>query len=133
MTWLESTAKAAEQAFKMAGVGPKDIDLSEVHDCFTIAELVVMESLGLVGKGEGGKATLEGRTARDGDLPVNTSGGLKSKGHPVGATGVAQVMEVVKQLRGEAGERQVKDAKRGLTQNMGGSGGSAVVHILEVA
>jgi len=133
VTWLESTAKSAEQAFKMAGVGPKDIDLFEVHDCFTIAELVVIESLGLVGKGEGGKAALEGRTARDGDIPVNTSGGLKSKGHPVGATGVAQVMEVVKQLRGEAGERQVKGAKRGLTQNMGGSGGSAVVHVLEVA
>ena len=133
MTWLESTARAAEQAFKMAGVEAKDVDLFEVHDCFTIAELVVMESLGLVKKGEAGKATLEGRTARDGDLPVNTSGGLKSKGHPVGATGVAQVMEVVKQLRGEAGERQVKDARRGLTQNMGGSGGSAVVHILEVA
>jgi acetyl-CoA C-acetyltransferase len=133
MTWLESTAKAAEQAFKMAGVEAKDVDLFEVHDCFTIAELVVMESLGLVGKGEAGKATLAGRTARDGDLPVNTSGGLKSKGHPVGATGVAQVMEIVKQLRGEAGERQVAGARRGLTQNMGGSGGSAVVHILEVA
>ena len=133
MTWLESTAQAAARAFKMAGVGAKDVDLFEVHDCFTIAELVVIESLGLVGKGEGGKAALEGRTARDGDIPVNTSGGLKSKGHPVGATGVAQVMEIVKQLRGEAGERQVKDAKRGLTQNMGGSGGSAVVHILEVA
>jgi acetyl-CoA C-acetyltransferase len=133
MTWLEATAKAAEQAFKMAGVKIKDIDLFEVHDCFTIAELVVMESLGLVKKGEGGKATIEGRTARDGDIPVNTSGGLKSKGHPVGATGAAQVMEIVKQLRGEAGERQVKDARRGLTQNMGGSGGSAVVHILEVA
>ncbi|MEE9457173.1 MAG: thiolase domain-containing protein [bacterium] len=133
MTWLESTAQAAARAYEMAGVEAKDVDLFEVHDCFTIAELVVMESLGLVEKGEGGKATLEGRTARDGDIPVNTSGGLKSKGHPVGATGVAQVMEVVKQLRGEAGERQVKDAKRGLTQNMGGSGGSAVVHILEVA
>ncbi len=133
MTWLESTAKAAEQALKMAGVKIKDVDLFEVHDCFTIAELVVIESLGLVKRGEAGKATLEGRTARDGDIPVNTSGGLKSKGHPVGATGVAQVMEIVKQLRGEAGERQVKGAKRGLTQNMGGSGGSAVVHILEVA
>ncbi len=133
MTWLESTAQAAARAYEMAGVEAKDVDLFEVHDCFTIAELVVIESLGLVGKGEGGKATLEGRTARDGDIPVNTSGGLKSKGHPVGATGVAQVMEIVKQLRGEAGERQIKDAKRGLTQNMGGSGGSAVVHILEVA
>jgi acetyl-CoA C-acetyltransferase len=133
MTWLASTAKAAEQAFEMAGVKINDIDLSEVHDCFTIAELVVIESLGLVEPGKAGEATLAGRTARDGDLPVNTSGGLKSKGHPVGATGVAQVMEVVKQLRGEAGERQVKEAKRGLTQNMGGSGGSSVVHILEVA
>jgi len=133
MTWLESTAKAAERAFKMAGVKIKDVDLCEVHDCFTIAELVVIESLGLVKRGEGGKATLAGRTARDGDIPVNTSGGLKAKGHPVGATGVAQVMEVVKQLRGEAGSRQIKGAKRGLTQNMGGSGGSAVVHILEVA
>jgi acetyl-CoA C-acetyltransferase len=133
MTWLESTAQAAARAYEMAGVEAKDVDLFEVHDCFTIAELVVIESLGLVGKGEGGKATLEGRTARDGDIPVNTSGGLKAKGHPVGATGVAQVMEIVKQLRGEAGERQIKDAKRGLTQNMGGSGGSAVVHILEVA
>jgi acetyl-CoA C-acetyltransferase len=133
MTWLESTAQAAARAFEMAGVEAKDVDLFEVHDCFTIAELVAIESLGLVGKGEGGKAALEGRTARDGDIPVNTSGGLKAKGHPVGATGVAQVMEIVKQLRGEAGERQIKDAKRGLTQNMGGSGGSAVVHILEVA
>lgn len=133
ITWLESTAKAAERAFGMAGVTAQDIDLFEVHDCFTIAEIVVIESLGLVGKGEGGEATLEGRTARDGDIPVNTSGGLKAKGHPVGATGVAQVMEVVKQLRGEAGERQVEGAKRGLTQNMGGSGGSAVVHVLEVA
>jgi acetyl-CoA C-acetyltransferase len=133
MTWLEATARAAEKAFNMAGVKIEDVDLFEVHDCFTIAEIVVLESLGLVKRGEGGKATLEGRTARDGDIPVNTSGGLKSKGHPVGATGVAQVMEIVKQLRGEAGERQVDGAKRGLTQNMGGSGGSAVVHILEVA
>lgn len=133
LTWLASTAKAAEQAFKMAGVGPKDIDLCEVHDCFTIAEICVVEAMGLVEKGKGGEAALAGRTARDGDIPVNTSGGLKSKGHPVGATGAAQVMEVVKQLRGEAGERQLKDARRGLTQNMGGSGGSAVVHILEVA
>jgi len=133
ITWLESTAKAAERAYNLAGVEPKDVDLFEVHDCFTIAELVVIESLGLVAKGKGGEATHEGRTARDGDIPVNTSGGLKAKGHPVGATGVAQVMEIVKQLRGEAGERQVKGAKRGLTQNMGGSGGSAVVHILEVA
>lgn len=133
LTWLESTARAAEQAFKMGGVGPKEIDLYEVHDCFTIAELVVMESLGLVDRGQAGPATLAGRTARGGDIPVNASGGLKSKGHPVGATGAAQIVEITRQLRGEAGKRQVAKARRGLAQNMGGSGGTAIVHILEVA
>lgn len=132
ITWLKSTELAAARAYKMAGVKPRDIHLAEVHDCFTVAELVVLESLGLFERGKAGEATLAGRTALAGELPVNTSGGLKSKGHPVGATGVAQVMEVVKQLRGECGDRQVKGARRGLTQNMGGTGGSAVVHILEV-
>jgi acetyl-CoA C-acetyltransferase len=132
-TWLESTALAAEAAFKMAGVSRKDIDLYEVHDCFTIAELAVIEALGLVDKGKSGEATLKGRTARTGDIPVNVSGGLKSKGHPVGATGAVQIVELTRQLRGEAGERQIAKARRALAQNMGGSGGSAVVHILEVA
>jgi acetyl-CoA C-acetyltransferase len=131
LTWLESTHLAAQKALAMAGRKIRDIDLFEVHDCFTIAEIMVTEALGLVEKGRGGQAVEEGLTARGGRFPVNPSGGLKAKGHPVGATGVAQAVEVVKQLRGEAGERQVKGAKRGLTQNMGGTGGSSVVHVLE--
>ena len=131
MTWLEATYQAAKQAYAMADIKPKDVDLFEVHDCFTIAEICVTEALGIVDKGKGGEAVEAGLTALDGKSPVNTSGGLKSKGHPVGATGIAQVVEVTKQLRGEAGERQVKDARVGMTQNMGGSGGSSVVHILE--
>ena len=131
ITVLDATVKAAQQAYKMAGVQPKDIDVAEVHDCFSIAELVVSEDLGFFEKGKSGAAVDEGRTEINGDMPINTSGGLKSKGHPVGATGVAQVIEIVKQLRGEADKRQVKDAKIGLTQNMGGSGGSSVIHILK--
>jgi acetyl-CoA C-acetyltransferase len=132
MTWLRSTAEAAAKAYKQAGVKVGDIDFAEVHDCFTIAEICVLEALGVAKKGQGGKATRDGLTARDGKFPVNPSGGLKSKGHPVGATGIAQIHEIVTQLRGEAGKRQLKNARRGLAQNMGGSGGSAVVHILEV-
>ncbi len=131
ITWLESTYQAAQKAYQMAGKKPEDIDVVEVHDCFTIAEICVIEALGLVEKGKGGKAVEEGLTSLSGKIPVNTSGGLKAKGHPVGATGVAQAIEVVKQLREEAGPRQVKGARLGLTQNMGGSGGSAVVHIFE--
>jgi len=130
-TTLNATIKAAERAYKMANLTPENIDFAEVHDCFTIAEIVIIEDLGFVKKGEGGKATQSGMTALGGKKPINVSGGLKSKGHPVGATGVAQVVEVVHQLRGEAGARQVKNAKIGLTQNMGGSGGSAVVHIMQ--
>jgi acetyl-CoA C-acetyltransferase len=132
ITFLNATAKAGEMAFKMAGVSPSDIDLAEVHDCFTIAEICVIEALGFVKRGEGGKAAESGLTALNGKIPINTSGGLKSKGHPVGATGLAQIYEVVKQLRGDAGKRQIKGARRGLAQNMGGTGGSTVVHILEV-
>lgn len=131
ISWLEATYQAAQKAYAMAGKTPQDIDFTEVHDCFTIAEICVTEALGLVAKGKGGTAVESGLTARDGKIPVNPSGGLKSKGHPVGATGIAQVVEIVKQLRGEAGDRQLKDVKTGLAQNMGGSGGSTVVHILE--
>jgi acetyl-CoA C-acetyltransferase len=131
LTTLNSTVKAAQQAYKMADVKPSDIDVAEVHDCFTIAEVVVSEDLGFFEKGEGGCAVADGRTEIGGEIPINPSGGLKSKGHPVGATGVAQVVEIVKQLRGEAEKRQVKDARIGLTQNMGGSGGSSIVHILK--
>jgi acetyl-CoA C-acetyltransferase len=113
----------------MAGVKPADIDFAEVHDCFTIAEICVNEALGFFEIGKGGDAALKGVTALDGAKPINPSGGLKSKGHPVGATGVAQAIEIVHQLRGEAGKRQLKKARVGLTQNMGGSGGSTIVHI----
>jgi acetyl-CoA C-acetyltransferase len=131
ITWLESTFQAAQQAYKMAGKKPKNIDLVEVHDCFTIAEICVTEALGFFDIGKGGEAVQKGLTSLKGKIPVNPSGGLKAKGHPVGATGVAQVIEIVKQLRGEAGQRQVKKARVGMTQNMGGSGGSALVHIFE--
>ncbi len=131
ITWLEATYQAAKQAYAMANKKPEDIDFIEVHDCFTIAEICVLEALGIMEKGKGGMAAEKGITSLEGKIPVNTSGGLKAKGHPVGATGVAQVVEVVKQLRGEAGERQVKGARIGMTQNMGGSGGSTVVHIFE--
>ncbi len=132
-TWLAAAESAAEKAHKMAGVKPSDIDLAEVHDCFTIAEICAIEALGFAEKGKGGSVSENGETAIGGRIPINTSGGLKSKGHPVGATGVAQICEITEQLRGESGERQVKDAKRGLAQNMGGTCASSVVHILEVA
>jgi acetyl-CoA C-acetyltransferase len=133
LTYLAAAEAAAKTAYEMAGVGPADLDLVEVHDCFSIAEIMAIEALGLVEVGKGGQATAKGETAIGGRIPVNTSGGLKSKGHPVGATGVAQICEITEQLRGESGERQVKDARRGLAQNMGGTCASSVVHILEVA
>ena len=128
---LDSTVKASEKAYKQANIGPKEIDFAEVHDCFTIAEILAIEDLGFVKKGDGGKAIDENITQLNGSLPVNTSGGLKSKGHPVGATGVAQIVEIVTQLRGEADKRQVKDARIGLAHNVGGSGATCIVHILE--
>jgi acetyl-CoA C-acetyltransferase len=129
---LAAVRIAGERAYEMAGRGPKDIHVAEVHDCFTIAEIMATEALGFFDRGAGGDAVDRGLTALGGKIPVNPSGGLKSKGHPVGATGVAQVVEIATQLRGEAGQRQVEGARVGLAQNMGGSGGSSVVHILEV-
>jgi acetyl-CoA C-acetyltransferase len=131
-TTLNSVTSAAQKAYKLAGITPKDVNFAEVHDCFTIAEIVVSEDLGFFEKGCGGSAVEEGLTSLEqGKIPINTSGGLKSKGHPVGATGVAQVIECYEQLTGQAGKRQVKNAKIGLTQNMGGSGASCVINILE--
>jgi acetyl-CoA C-acetyltransferase len=130
LTWLSAVEKAGEVAYKGAGLKPSDIDFVEVHDCFTIAEICVIEALGFFDKGKGGEGAVSGETAMGGRIPVNPSGGLKSKGHPVGATGVAQIVETVEQLRGEAGERQVEGAAIGMTQNMGGTGGSCVAHIL---
>jgi len=128
--FLDSVHKSAEAAYGQAGVGPGEIQVAEVHDCFSIAEICCIEALGLVERGRGGEAARSGFTKLGGRIPVNTSGGLKSKGHPVGATGIAQAIEICDQLRGNAGKRQVPDAKIGLCQNMGGSGASSVVHIL---
>ncbi len=128
---LKATEVAAKKAYERAKLTPKDIDLAEVHDCFTIAEVIATEDLGFFKKGDGGKAALEGKTLIGGEKPINTSGGLKACGHPVGATGIKQAVEVTWQLRGEAGDRQVKDANVGLTHNVGGSGATAVIHIMK--
>jgi len=130
ITTFPAVRRAARKAFDMAGVGPADIQLAELHDCFTIAEIIAIEDLGFAPRGEGGPFTLEGHTARTGDKPINTSGGLKSKGHPVGATGVAQICDLVLQMRCEAAERQVPRHSLGLAQNLGGSGATCVVTIL---
>ena len=129
---IPAAEAAAKHAYEMAGIGPEDVDFAEVHDCFTIAEIMASEDLGFFQRGEGWKAAMEGRTARNGSHPINTSGGLKSKGHPVGASGVGQVVEVWKQMHGIAGERQLPGTlKYGLTHNVGGTGQTCVVHIFE--
>ncbi len=127
---LVATRDASKRAYEMAGLGPTDIDLAEVHDCFTIAELLAYEDLGFCNRGEAPSLLDKGITRLGGSLPVNLSGGLKSKGHPLGATGVAQVVEMFLQLRGQAGDRQASKHRTGLTHNVGGSGGTAVVFIL---
>lgn len=129
LTSLLASREAARLAYKMAGVVPSDIDVATVHDCFTIAEIVAYEDLGFCEKGEGGKLIEAKETYIGGRIPVNVDGGLKSKGHPLGATGVSMAIEITKQLRGEAGQRQVKDPEVGLTHNVGGSGQIALVHI----
>ncbi len=127
---LKAAQIASQKAFEMAGLTPKDIDVVELHDAFEILEIVESEDAGFFPKGEGGKAALEGKTALDGEIAINPSGGLKTRGHPVGATGTAQVVELVWQLRGEAGERQRKGAKNAFALNMGGFGDNIVVTIL---
>jgi acetyl-CoA C-acetyltransferase len=132
LTMIEPATLAGQAALEMAGVSPKDIQVCEVHDCFTMTQVISTEDLGFFERGEGWKALEEGRTARDGDRPINTSGGLKSKGHPVGASGVGQVVEIWKQLRGEAGERQLPgEPTLGLSHNLGGSGQVCVVNVFE--
>ncbi len=133
LTAIKATSIAAQSAYKQAKVAAKDIDVVEVHDCFTIAEIMAMEDLGFYKKGKAGKAIEDGETALNSKLSVNTSGGLKGCGHPVGATGVKQAAEIVWQLRGEAKDRQVKGAEIGMTHNVGGSGATAVVHIYKRA
>jgi acetyl-CoA C-acetyltransferase len=122
---------AAKRAFKSCGKKVSDIDLIEVHDNFTISEIIALEEIGIFRRGKAAAKILEGETKLGGKIPTNTSGGLKARGHAPGATGIAQVVEVVQQLRGEAGDRQVKDAKIGMVENHGGTAATAVIHILE--
>ena len=129
LTSIRGTVEAGRRAYRMAGITPKDVDLALVHDCFTIAEIIATEDLGFFEKGKGGEAAEKGITTIKGDKPVNTDGGLKAKGHPVGATGVAMAYEVWKQLRGEAERRQIPDASTALIHNVGASGGTVVVQI----
>lgn len=136
LTINDQTRRASKDAYEMAGIGPEDLDLVELHDCFTIAEVFHYENLGLCGKGEGGRLIDDGETELSGKIPVNPSGGLLAKGHPFGATGVAQIVEIVWQLRGKAGKRQIPDAKVGLTHCVGGvvdglDLGACTVHILK--
>ncbi|MDD1763972.1 MAG: thiolase domain-containing protein [Methanobacteriaceae archaeon] len=129
ITTIDATVHAARTAYNMAKMEPKDIQAVEVHDCFSINGLLAIEDLGFVEKGQAGPAIEDGLTERDGQIPVNTSGGLKSRGHPLGATGIAQTAEIVWQLRGEAGKRQIDGIEVGMTHNIGGTGGTAAVHI----
>ena len=130
------TRLAAAKAYEMAGIGPKDLDVVELHDCFATAEVLHYENLGLCADGEGGAMIDSGETALGGNIPVNVSGGLLSKGHPIGATGVANIVEIIEHLRGEAGDRQVEGARIGLAHVLGfgvGIGAACGVHILEKA
>ena len=126
---VPATERAAAAAYRQAGVGPPDVDVVELHDCFTIAEIVATEGLGLFEPGAGGRAAEAGRTSLGGEIPVNPSGGLKAKGHPIGATGAAQIAEIVTQIRGEAGPRQVDGAKTGLTHTLGGNTATVLVSL----
>lgn len=130
LTTIQSTINASRKAYDIAKIEAKDIDIAEVHDCFSINGLLAIEDLGFFEKGNGGQAIEDGLIERDGQVAVNTSGGLKARGHPLGATGIAQVAEVSWQLRGEANKRQVDGAEVGLTQNIGGTGGTVAIHIL---
>ncbi|MCA9934606.1 MAG: thiolase domain-containing protein, partial [Anaerolineales bacterium] len=132
LTSIGAAKKASQMAYEMAGVTANDIKVAEVHDCFTIAEIIATEDIGFFEPGKGHEAAEEGLTTRHGPKPINTSGGLKSKGHPVGASGAGQAVEIFKQMRGKAGERQVdRDVDLALTHNVGGTGQTAVVHIYE--
>jgi acetyl-CoA C-acetyltransferase len=131
ITTIPSTVAAANQAYKMANISPSDVDFAEVHDCFTIAEIIDVEDLGFFQKGKAVKEIRDGATSRQGRIPINPSGGLKSKGHPIGATGIGQIVEVYDQFSGKAGERTIKNAKIALTHNFGATGASAAVHIFK--
>jgi len=129
-TTILATVRAAKKAFSMASIEPKDVDVLEVHDAFTVLGVIHLEDMGFAKKGEGWKLLREGQLEKDGDLPMNTMGGLKARGHPVGATGIYQVYEIALQLRGEAGKNQVPDPEVGVAQNVGGVGGTVAVHVV---
>ncbi len=131
LTELKATELAVKKAYENSGISPKDISVAEVHDCFTIAEILALEDLGFCKKGEGGEFVEGGHTRLGGKMPINTSGGLKACGHPVGATGVKQIVELALQLRGAASKRQVDNPKAALAQNVGGTGATVVVTILQ--
>lgn len=131
-TSLSAVSTASKNAYKKAKISPEDIDVAEIHDCFSIAEILAVEDLGFSKRGKGAKDIADGKyTLGTGKIITNPSGGLKACGHPVGATGIKQIVEIVEQLRGKAGKRQVKNAKIGLTHNVGGSGAVAAIHILK--
>lgn len=129
ITSFTAAKTAAQQAYHQANLKPADINFAEVHDCFTITQIINIEDLGFYEKGHGADAVAEGKTARDGEKPINLSGGLKAKGHPIGATGISQIFEVITQLRGDAGMRQLRKADIGLTHNLGGTAATCVIHI----
>ena len=129
-TFMLASKIASEKAYKSAKIGPKQVQVAEVHDAFSPAELMAYEAIGLANKGEGYKLLREGRTMADGDIPVNVSGGLKAKGHPIGATGIGMIIEIYLQVRGQAGERQVPGVEYGVVENHGGTGATSVVTIL---
>lgn len=130
--FLSAAYKSAQEAYKQAGIGPEDIDVFELHDAFTIMSALSLEACGFADRGQGPRLGLDGAITPTGRIPVMTRGGLKARGHPVGATGVYQVVELVQQLRGECGETQVPGAGIGMAQNIGGSGATIVTHILKV-
>ena len=129
--WLKAAELSARQAYEQAGVGPADIDLFELHDAFSIMAALSLEACGFAGRGQGPRLGLDGEICPDGELPITTRGGLKARGHPVGATGIYQIVEVVQQLRSECGETQVPEARIGMAQNIGGSGATILTHILK--
>jgi acetyl-CoA C-acetyltransferase len=129
--WLSAVQASSFKAYQQAGVGPQDIDLFEVHDAFTIMSAMSLEAAGFAPRGKGVWLARDGEITHEGRIPVCTMGGLKARGHPVGATGVYQVAEVVQQLRGQAGPNQIPGARLGMAQNIGGSGATVITHILE--
>jgi acetyl-CoA C-acetyltransferase len=128
--WLSAAEASAFKAYQQAGIGPRDVDLFELHDAFTIMSALSLEACGFAERGKGVQLAQSGDIAREGRIPISTMGGLKARGHPVGATGIYQVVEVVQQLRGEAGANQILNARLGMAQNIGGSGATAITHIL---